>query len=104
MRLHIDPIRTEQLLGPLDGQCLGHIHKLAATVVALARVALGVFVGQHASLRLHHADAGVVFRGNQFKVVLLAASLGRDGRAEFRIKFIELRHRSHGLLSVVHGG
>ena len=45
MRLHVRELAAKQLLGPLDGQVLGHIHMLAATVVATARVALGVLVG-----------------------------------------------------------
>jgi hypothetical protein len=44
-------IGAEQLLDAVDGQLLGHVHVLAAAVVALAGVALGVFVGQLRALR-----------------------------------------------------
>jgi hypothetical protein len=47
MRLHVGVVGAEQLLAAVDGQLLGHVHVLAAAVVALARIALGVLVGQH---------------------------------------------------------
>jgi hypothetical protein len=46
MRLHVGVIGAEQLLGAVDGQLFDFIHMLAAAVVALARVAFGVLVGQ----------------------------------------------------------
>jgi hypothetical protein len=48
------------------------VHVLAATVVALARIAFGVFVGQAAALGFHHALAGVVLRRDQLDVIFLA--------------------------------
>jgi hypothetical protein len=66
-------------LHALDRQRLGDVDELAAAVVALARVAFGVLVGEHAALRLEHARAGVVLRGDQLDVVLLAAALVGDG-------------------------
>ena len=38
-------LRAEQLLGALDRQRLGDVDELAAAVVALARIALGILVG-----------------------------------------------------------
>ncbi|MNR44209.1 hypothetical protein D3C85_1629200 [compost metagenome] len=64
------------MLGAVDGQLLGDIDVLAAAVVALAGIALGVLVGQLAALRLHHARAGVVLGGDQLDVVFLALRLG----------------------------
>jgi hypothetical protein len=45
---------AEQLAGTLDGEVLGNVHVLAAAVIAPARIALGVLVGHHRALRLHH--------------------------------------------------
>ena len=55
MRLHIGRIGAKNLLDPVDGQLLDHIHMLTATVIALARVALGIFVGQLRTLRGQHS-------------------------------------------------
>ena len=49
VRLHVGEAALEQLLGALDRQRLGLVDELAAAVVAVARIALGVLVGQHAA-------------------------------------------------------
>ena len=64
---------------------LGDVDMLAAAIVALARVALGVLVGQHRALRLEHGAADDVLAGDQLDLVLLAAELGRDGGRHLRI-------------------
>ena len=46
MRLHVGVGGAEQGLGPLNGQGLGLVDVFAATVIALAGVALGVFISQ----------------------------------------------------------
>ncbi len=56
VRLHVGELGAEQGLDPVDGQLLDHVDVLAAAVIALARVALGVLVGQHRALRLHDRD------------------------------------------------
>ena len=60
VRLHVGVLGAEQGLDPVDGQLLDHVDVLAAAVVALARVALGVLVGQHRALRLHDGERGEV--------------------------------------------
>ena len=55
VRLHIGGVCTKQLLDAVDGELLGNIYVFATAVVALARVALGVFIGQLCALRLHHS-------------------------------------------------
>ena len=45
--LHVGVLGPEQLLGAVDGQLLHDVHVLAAAVVAVTGVALGVFVGEH---------------------------------------------------------
>ena len=86
VRLHVGVVRAEQRLDPLNGQHLGLIDVLAAAVVALVRIALGVLVGQRTALRLPHQRARVVFRSDQLDVLLLAAVLKGDGIGDFRIK------------------
>jgi hypothetical protein len=77
--LHVGEFGAEQLLGAVDRQLLDHVDVLAAAVVALARVALGVLVGELRALRGHHRRRGVVLRGNQLDVVFLALVLALDG-------------------------
>ena len=71
VRLHVGVGGTKQFLGTVNGQLLGNIDKLATTVVALAGVAFGVFVGQHTALGFHHPRAGVVFGCDQLDVRFL---------------------------------
>ena len=86
MRLHVGVIGAEQLLDAVDGQLLGDIHVLAAAVVALARIAFRVLVGQLAALRLHHPRAGIVLAGDQLDVILLSTGLVGDGLGEFGVE------------------
>ncbi|MNV18417.1 hypothetical protein D3C71_1092400 [compost metagenome] len=61
MRLHIGRLGAEQLLEAADGQALCLVHDLAAAVIALARIAFGVLVGQLRADGGHHCRGGVVF-------------------------------------------
>ncbi|MNQ61136.1 hypothetical protein D3C85_754450 [compost metagenome] len=74
MRLNVGVVGTEQLFGAIDSQLLDDVDVLATTVVALARVAFGVLVGQYRALSFHHRWAGVVFRSDQLDVFFLALS------------------------------
>src|SRR5690606_29743848 len=85
VRLHVGVVGTEQFPDPVDRQLLGHVHVLAAAVVALARIAFGVLVGQLAALGLHHPRAGVVLGRDQLDVVFLAAVLVGDGLGELGV-------------------
>jgi hypothetical protein len=85
MRLHVGIVGREQLAATFDRQPFGHVDEFAATVVALARVALGVLVGQHAALGLHHPRAGVVLAGDQLDVVFLAPALVGDRLGKFGV-------------------
>ena len=57
---------------------LGDVDVLAAAVVAPARQALGVLVGQHRALRLQHGAADDVLGRDQLDLVALAAELEPD--------------------------
>src|SRR5690606_28978020 len=61
VRLDVGEVGAGQLLGTADGQLLDLVDVFAATVVALARIAFGVLVGQAAALGFHHTLAAVVF-------------------------------------------
>jgi hypothetical protein len=85
------------VLSTVDGELLGDVDMLAATVVALARVALGVLVGELGALGFHHRMGDVVFGGDQFDVVFLALVFGLDGGPQLGVDFGE------GILRGEHG-
>ena len=89
IRLDVGEAGAEQLLGALDGERLGDVDELAAAVVALARIALGVLVGHHRALRLEHRPGDDVLRGDQLDLVLLAAELLGDRVGDLGIGFGE---------------
>src|SRR5437660_64921 len=57
--------RSEELPGPVDGEAFDLVHDLAAAVVALAGIALGVLVREQRPERLQDGRAGEVLRGNE---------------------------------------
>ena len=85
IRLHICEVAGKQLLRPFDRQLLGDVDELAAAIVALARIALGIFVGHDRALRLQDGAADDVFGSDQLDLVALAAEFGPDGAENLRI-------------------
>ena len=85
VRLHVGEARAEEFLRPLDRQRLGDVDELAAAIVALARIALGIFVGHHRALRFQHRAADDVFRGDQLDLVVLPAEFALDRGGDLRI-------------------
>ena len=89
MWLHVGIFGAEQALYPVDGELLGDVHEFAAAVVPAARVALGVLVGQHRALRLHHRDRREVLAGDHLQRALLTVQFGGDGLVHFGIQVCE---------------
>jgi hypothetical protein len=58
VRLHVGMLRAEKLHGPVTRQGFYHISKLAAAIVAFARISLRILIGKDRSLRFQdrHAD------------------------------------------------
>ena len=79
VRLHVGGFCTEQLFDAVNRQLLDDIDILAATVIAAAGVAFGVFVGELGACGLQYGGRGVVFAGDQFDVVFLALVLFLNG-------------------------
>ena len=96
MRLHIGELAAEQFGHPLDRQPLGDIDELAAAVIALARQAFGIFVGEHRALRFQHGARDDVLRGDQLDLVALAAEFKLDGFGDLGIDLAQGR-REQGL-------
>ncbi len=65
MGLHVGVLGPEQLARPVDRQPLGPVDDLAAAVVAPARVALGVLVGQGGAQGGHDGRRGEVLARDQ---------------------------------------
>ena len=77
--LDIGVLGPEDLLGAVPGQVFDDVHLVAAAVVALARVALGVLVGEVGAHGLHDGAGRVVLRRDEFQVVALALNLQLQG-------------------------
>ena len=85
VRLDIGMLGAEQFLHPVDGERLGNVDVLATAVIALARQAFGVLVGEHRTLRFEHRAADDVLRRDQFDLVALATKLLADRVKDLRI-------------------
>ena len=78
VRLHVGVLGAEQRLGAVDRELLDHVDVLAAAVVALARIALGVLVREHAALALEDRLGHEVLRRDHLERALLALELAAD--------------------------
>src|SRR5216683_3782980 len=94
MRLDVDVLGAEELFAAADGQLLGDVHDLAATVVALARVSLRVLVGHHRADGLEHGLGNEVLGGDQLEVARLTHGLIADGFGDVGIDLLEPVHAS----------
>ena len=83
MRLHVGILGSKELADAVDGKLLHLIDHLTATIVALARIALGIFVGQARAHGCHDLVTHIVLGGNEFHASALSLVLlldeGEDG-------------------------
>ena len=99
VRLHVGVVGAEQRLHALDGERLDLVDEVAAAVVALAGVALGVLVGQDRADRGQDGRAGVVLRRDHLQGLALAPGLAADGGGDIGIgggQQIGRRRLDHG--------
>ena len=104
VRLDVRVLGAEQLLGALDREVLGDVDLLAAAVVAAARVALGVLVGQHRALRLQDGARHEVLARDHLERVALARELAVEDGGDLGVELGERlvqqgvggRSRAHG--------
>ena len=78
MGLHVGILGAEQFLHSVAGQVLDHVNYPAPAVIAVARVAFGIFVGQARAHGAHDVVADKVFRGDQFDALELTLVLELD--------------------------
>jgi hypothetical protein len=89
MRLHVGVGRAKEALGAFDGEALGDVDELAAAVIALTRVALGVLIGEHRALNLENGARHKVFARNHLESVALTAQLTREHGGNLGINNVE---------------
>ncbi len=85
VRLHVDVLAAEDLLGAVARQVLDHIGVFASAVVAAARVALGVLVGKDRAGRFKHGFGDKVFAGDHLQPLVLAEGFLVNGSGNFRV-------------------
>ena len=66
-----------------------HVGELAAAVVALAGISLGILVGEHRAHGFEHGFADKVLGSDQLQPFVLAPSFVVDGRGHLRIGFVQ---------------
>ena len=84
--LDIGPLGVEDGLGALDGQGLGDVDDLAASVVAATWVALRVLVGQDRALTLQDGPGNEVLRGDHLQGLALAGELTGEDLGDVRVE------------------
>ena len=92
VRLHVGVFCAEKLLGTVNGDLLDDVDHFAATVVALAGVALGIFVGQHAAHRRDDRRGGDVLRRDQLDVALLPLVFRLHLQCDLGVKLCQIVH------------
>ncbi len=83
--LDVGMLSAEQLAGALTGDLFGLVDAVAAAVVALAGIALGVLVGKARAHSHHDSRGDDVFGGDQLDVALLAVILLLNSGADFGV-------------------
>ena len=85
VRLHICETTSEKPGNPFDRQIFCDVDELAAAIIALARQAFGILVGEHRALRFEHRAADDVLRCDELDLVALAAELEPHRLGDLRI-------------------
>ena len=66
VRLHVDPLCTEDFFEPFYGEVLAFVYNFTPAVVTFAGVALGIFVGEARPHGLHYLVADKVLGSDEF--------------------------------------
>ena len=67
VRLHVGVCGAEELLRAVNGKLFGLVRELASAVIALARIAFGVLVGENRAHGFEHRFRYEVFRRDQLE-------------------------------------
>ena len=105
VRLHVGEAAVEEPADALDGEALGDVDEMTAAVIALARIAFGVFVRHDRALRLEHGAGHDVFGRDELDLVALAAEFAGDRRGDLGIGLLQAgRKEAVRQASLVVGG
>ncbi|ABA53161.1 hypothetical protein BURPS1710b_A2107 [Burkholderia pseudomallei 1710b] len=96
VRLHVRMAGVEEPLHALDRERLDFVGEFATAVIALARIAFRILVGQHRALRIEHRARHDVLRRDQLDLRLLAFEFLEDRAAHGRVALGE-RLREEGI-------
>ncbi len=92
MGLHVRVLGPEQFRGPAPGELFDLVDDLAAPVVPLARVALGVLVRRNRPDGFEHARPGEVLGGDQLDLAALPLQLASEQGSDLRVDVGEPGH------------
>ena len=84
--LYVDVFRGEELFRTVAGEVFDDVGELASAVVAFARVALGVLIGEDSARRLQHRAADKVLGRDHLQPFMLAVDLVLDLLEYLRIR------------------
>ena len=90
VRLHVCKFCAEELLGARNRQRLQLVDIVAAAVITPARVALGVFIGEHRAHRRDDGRGGDVFRCDEFDILLLTGKFAADQRGNLGVRLLQI--------------
>ena len=89
VRLHVRVLGAEERLRPVAREVLDHVDDLAAAVVALAGVALGVLVRRRRPDGLEHGRPGEVLGCDQLDLSALPLELASERVGDLRVDLRE---------------
>ena len=96
VRLDVGMFGAEELLRAVAGDVLDDVDILAAAVIALAGIALCIFIGQNGAGCQQHRLGDDVLAGNQLNVIALALQLQTGCVVNLFIVFCKLIQKEHG--------
>ena len=97
--LNVRELSAEQLAGAVDSYLLDNVNALAAAVVALTRITLGVLVCQNASHRSHNSRGNDIFACDELKVPSLPCKLVLHSLSYFGVNAF---NESYGVQHLCH--
>ncbi len=102
--LDIRVAAVEELFGPVAGEVFRLVVEDTATVVSLAGIALGIFVGETGTHGVHDGGADMVFTGDEFEGGGLALGLVGDDFSDSGIGLAEKIEKGAGEVVEGKGG
>ncbi|MPM95523.1 hypothetical protein SDC9_142678 [bioreactor metagenome] len=87
MGLHICMLRAKELASAISGDILHGINTFTAAIIALARITLGILIGEMAAHGGHDRFGYEIFGGDQLNVGTLPLQLFFHGLGHHRIRF-----------------